>query len=53
MLDACRLMDVAEECIESNIEDFRLTVTDIVDQLEVRRKMSNKHAVLLTAMRCS
>ena len=30
-----RLMDVADECLESSLEDFKLTVTDIVDTLEV------------------
>jgi hypothetical protein len=31
-------MDIAEECLETPIEDFRLTITDIVDNIEVRRQ---------------
>lgn len=29
-------MDIAEECLETPIEDFKLTITDIVDNIEVR-----------------
>ncbi|MEW5318651.1 MAG: hypothetical protein WDW38_009857 [Sanguina aurantia] len=29
-----KLMDVAEECIETELDDFRLTITEIVDSLE-------------------
>ncbi len=30
------IMDIAEECLETPIEDFKLTITDIVDNIEVR-----------------
>jgi hypothetical protein len=29
------IMDIAEECLETPIEDFKLTITDIVDNIEV------------------
>ncbi|MEW5305926.1 MAG: hypothetical protein WDW36_008437 [Sanguina aurantia] len=32
-----KLMDVAEECIETELDDFRLTITEIVDSLEEDR----------------
>lgn len=30
-----RVVDIADECLECTIDDFKLTVTDIVDSIEV------------------
>ena len=31
-----RAIDLADECLESTLDDFKLTVTDMVDSIEVR-----------------
>ena len=31
-----RMMEFVEECLESSTEDFKLTITDIVDDIEVK-----------------
>ncbi|GIL52826.1 hypothetical protein Vafri_8590 [Volvox africanus] len=31
------IMDIAEECLETPVEDFKLTITDIVDNIEDER----------------
>ena len=31
-----RMMEFVEECLESSTDDFKLTITDIVDDIEVK-----------------
>ena len=31
-----RMIEFVEECLESSTEDFKLTITDIVDDIEVK-----------------
>lgn len=40
-----KLLDIAEECLESTVEDFRLTVTDIVDGLEEERSACQSRTI--------
>lgn len=34
-LPRCRVIDLADECLENSVDDFKLTITDVVDSLEV------------------
>eukprot|EP00195_Chlamydomonas_chlamydogama_P007612 CAMPEP_0202908714 /NCGR_PEP_ID=MMETSP1392-20130828/46994_1 /ASSEMBLY_ACC=CAM_ASM_000868 /TAXON_ID=225041 /ORGANISM="Chlamydomonas chlamydogama, Strain SAG 11-48b" /LENGTH=271 /DNA_ID=CAMNT_0049598179 /DNA_START=106 /DNA_END=917 /DNA_ORIENTATION=- len=40
-----RLIDIVDECLESSIDDFKLTVTDIVDSIEEDRSMCDNRQV--------
>ena len=42
---ACRAIDIADECLESSLEDFKLTITDIVDMVEEDRASVEDRAV--------
>ncbi|KAG2490698.1 hypothetical protein HYH03_010859 [Edaphochlamys debaryana] len=39
------IMDIAEECLETPIEDFKLTITDIVDNIEDERSACQQRTI--------
>ncbi|KAG2436135.1 hypothetical protein HYH02_011643 [Chlamydomonas schloesseri] len=39
------IMDIAEECLETPIEDFKLTITDIVDNIEEERSACQQRTI--------
>ncbi|GIL83200.1 hypothetical protein Vretimale_11287 [Volvox reticuliferus] len=39
------IMDIAEECLETPVEDFKLTITDIVDNIEEERSACQQRTI--------
>ncbi|GFR52786.1 hypothetical protein Agub_g15403 [Astrephomene gubernaculifera] len=39
------IMDIAEECLETPVEDFKLTITDIVDNIEEERSSCQQRTI--------